>query len=152
MPSYQPIQRMSSRCWGRCVLFGSNGPTNPGVHVYLDRHASCMPVGSTHKPLNISKTSYGITQNVIQTQELALACVFGLWTRDPGQRPLGNGVWKWYETLPLTTSVCAHPLSFSRTPTTLPHNFCLVWRPSTLVRTNDYQRTSGGRLSWVVRS
>ena len=82
-----------------CTIHGFNGATNPGVRVYLDRHASYMPVDNTLKLLNFSKMSCGITQNVNQTPELVSDCASGLWTRNPEQRLPGNGVWKWYETL-----------------------------------------------------
>jgi hypothetical protein len=111
---------------GKVCTIRPFGGTHHEVHFPLDRHASYMPVDNTHKLLNFSKMSYGITQNVSQTPELALVCVFGLWTRDPEQRLLGNGVWKWYETFPSTTSTWAYPLDTSRTPTTLLHSFCLA--------------------------
>lgn len=82
-----------------CTIHGFNGATNPGVRVYLDRHASYMPVDNTLKLLNFSKMSCGITQNVNQTPELVSDCASGLWTRNPEQRLPGNGVWKWYETV-----------------------------------------------------
>jgi len=47
---------------------------------------------NTHRLLNISKMSYGTTQNVNQIPELVSDCVFGLWIREPEQRLLGNGV------------------------------------------------------------
>ena len=54
---------------------------------------------NTHRLSNFSKMLYGTTPNVNQIPGLVSDCVFGLWTRNPEQRPLGNGVWKWYDPL-----------------------------------------------------
>ena len=102
---------------------------------------------NTPRLSNFSKTSYGITQNVNQIPESASGYAFGLWIRDLEQRLLGNGVWKWYELIPLTAWTWVHHLSRFRTPTILLPNFCLVWRPSTLVKTRSYPRMSGDWLS-----
>jgi len=47
---------------------------------------------NTPRLSNISKMSYGTTQNVNQIPELVSDCVFGLWIREPEQRLRGNGV------------------------------------------------------------
>ena len=59
---------------------------------------------NTLKPSNFSKMSYDTTQNVNRIPELVLDFAVGLWTRSPGRRRLGNGVWKWYESTTLTVS------------------------------------------------
>jgi len=86
-----------------CTTLGSNIVENPGVYVCSDRHASSMLDANTPKLSNSSKRSYGTTQNVNQIPGSVLDCVFGLWIRNPEQRRLGNGVWKWYESVPLTS-------------------------------------------------
>jgi len=130
-----------------CTTQGSNVVKTSGVHVYSNRRASSTLDANTPKLSSFSKMSYGTIQNVNQIPGLVLGCAFGLWIRNPEQRRLGNGVWKWYEPIPLTTSTWAHHLSRFRTTTTLLPSFSLVWRRSIPVRTRSYLRTSVGRPS-----
>ena len=87
-----------------CTARGSNVVKNPGVHVHSNRPASSTLDDNMLRLSNFSKTCYGTTQNVNQILGLVLDCAFGLWIRNPERRPLGNGVWKWYEPISSTAS------------------------------------------------
>lgn len=54
---------------GKVCAIRSNDVAYPIFYVDLNRLVSCMPVDNTHKLLNFSKMSYGITRNVSQTPE-----------------------------------------------------------------------------------
>ena len=80
-----------------CIIWRPDIVEHPGTHVYSNRGASSMLEDNTPKLSNFSKMSYGTTQNVNRIPGLVLDCAFGPWIRNPEQRQLGNGVWKWYE-------------------------------------------------------